>query len=123
MTLPEQIQTEPIILTEAAAKAAMKLIEERDLQGYALRFFVQGGGCSGFQYGMAFDNRTIENDLFFEAHGVKIVVDDMSIRYLNGTEVDYVDGPSGGFTIHNPNAVTSCGCSQGSQSSGCSGCG
>ena len=113
MDLMENISTEQISLTESAAQAVKELLAKRDLQNedYALRVFVQGGGCSGFQYGMALDNRILSNDLVLEQHGVKVLIDEMSVGYLKGATVDYVDELMGsGFKITNPNAVASCGC-------------
>jgi len=109
----DQTNVEEIILTENAAQAVKDLLSKRDLQdeSYGLRVFVQGGGCSGFQYGMALDNRVLENDLVSEFFGVKVLVDEMSLNYLKGATVDYVDEIMGsGFKIENPNAVSSCGC-------------
>jgi iron-sulfur cluster assembly protein len=104
-------QTELLTLTPVAAQAVKELLEKRNLDGYALRVFVSGGGCSGFQYGMALENNIREQDLSMEAHGVKLVVDEVSIQYLRGATVDYQDDLMGaGFKIENPNAVSSCGC-------------
>ena len=100
-----------ITLTPEAANAVKELLEKRDLKGYALRVFVSGGGCSGYQYGMALENNVRDTDLKFEHHGVDVVVDEISINYLNGSTIDYVDEIMGsGFKIENPNAVSSCGC-------------
>jgi iron-sulfur cluster assembly protein len=104
-------KTPQINLTPSAATAVSDLLNKRNLEGYALRVFISGGGCSGFQYGMALEGNVRENDLVFEAHGVKLVVDEVSISYLQGATVDYVDEIMGsGFKIENPNAVSSCGC-------------
>ena len=109
--LIEQTQTNQITITPAAAEAVRDLLSKRNLEGYALRVFVQGGGCSGFQYGMALEGNVRENDLAFEHHGIKVVVDEVSINYLEGTTIDYVDELMGsGFKIENPNAVSACGC-------------
>lgn len=109
--LPEQIQIDEISLTPSAAQAVRDLLAKRNLSGYALRVFVSGGGCSGFQYGMALDNNPREQDNTFECEGVKLLVDEISINYLRGATVDYVeDLMGGGFKIENPNAVSSCGC-------------
>ena len=111
MDLIEQTQTAQLNLTPAAAEAVEELLAKRDLEGYALRVFVSGGGCSGFQYGMALEDNIRETDLVTEQHGVKLVVDEISINYLTGSTVDYVDEVMGsGFKIENPNAVASCGC-------------
>lgn len=109
--LVEQTDLNQITLTTAAASAVSELLAKRELDGYALRVYVAGGGCSGYQYGMALEGNIRENDLVFEQHGVKLVVDEISIGYLNGATVDYVDELMGsGFKIENPNAVASCGC-------------
>lgn len=128
----EQTQTGQISITPAAATAVKDLLETRELQGHALRVFVSGGGCSGFQYGMALEENIRERDLVFEQHEIKIVVDEISIQYLDGSTVDYVDGVMGsGFKIENPNAVAGCGCgnsyrseggSEATNSGGCSSC-
>ena len=104
-------QTNTITLTPAAANAVQDLLAKRNLEGYALRVFISGGGCSGYQYGMALENNVRENDLVMEQHGVKVVIDEVSINYLTGATVDFVDELMGsGFKIENPNAVSSCGC-------------
>lgn len=109
--LAEQVDTDKITLTPAAAQAVIDLLEKRNLTGYALRVFVSGGGCSGFQYGMALEEHIRDADLIYEMNGVKLVVDEISVNYLRGATVDYVDGLMGsGFKIENPNAVAACGC-------------
>ena len=129
--LPEQVQIESISLTPHAAQAVRELLAKRNLQGYALRVFVSGGGCSGFQYGMALEENPRETDNSYECEGVKLLVDEISIDYLRGATVDYVeDLMGGGFKINNPNTVSSCGCGnsfrtkdEGENSSGgCAGC-
>jgi iron-sulfur cluster assembly accessory protein len=78
-----------------------------------LRVFVQGGGCSGFQYGLMIDEGNSDGDQIFESNGVRLYVDPISVRYLAGAEVDFVDTVTGGgFTIKNPQAVSTCGCGQ-----------
>ncbi len=109
--LAEQVQTEFVTLTPAAAQAVKDLFAKRNLEGYALRVFVQGGGCSGFQYGMALENNIRDADLTGEFENVQVVVDEISIDYLRGATIDYVDDVMGsGFKIENPNAVSACGC-------------
>ena len=109
--LVDKIQTEFITLSQAAADAVTALMAKRNLSGYALRVFVSGGGCSGFQYGMALENNIRPQDTVSEMHGVQVVVDEVSIDYLRGATVDYVEEVMGsGFKIENPNAVSSCGC-------------
>ena len=100
-----------VTITEAAAAKAKALLEARELPDGALRVFVAGGGCSGYQYGMALARSVEEDDISIEAHGVRIVVDPESARYLQGAEIDYVDDiMKSGFSIYNPNAVKSCAC-------------
>ena len=129
--LSDKTQTDFITLTPSAAQAVRDLLEKRNLEGYALRVFISGGGCSGFQYGMALEGNIRENDLSQEFDGIKVVVDEVSINYLHGASVDYVEGVMGsGFKIENPNAIASCGCGNSFRTQddsdsggGCSGCG
>jgi len=102
-----------INVTEAAASKINELLVEENKVGAGLRVFVQGGGCSGFQYGLMIDEGDGDQatDQVFEVNGVRLVVDPISIRYLTGAEVDFVDSVTGGgFTIKNPNAKSTCGC-------------
>ena len=111
MVLAEQTQVETISLTSAAADAVRDLLAKRELEDYGLRVFIKGGGCSGYQYGMALDNNFRDEDLVTEMHGVKVIVDEVSIGYMRGATVDFVDDLMGsGFKVENPNAVASCGC-------------
>jgi len=99
-------------LTEAAAAKVKQLMaEEPEGEAAVLRVAIQGGGCSGFQYGLGFDRGSQEGDLELELHGVPVVVDPFSAPYLKGAEIDYVDSiQAAGFAISNPNASSSCGC-------------
>ena len=101
-----------MVTISAPAETQLKdLIEKQDEPDLALRVFVSAGGCSGFQYGMALDNSVQEGDEIFEHGDLKVVVDEFSVQYLEGSEIDYVEGLMGaGFTVHNPNAVSTCGC-------------
>lgn len=101
-----------ITLTEKAAAELTSLIADNGKEGSLLRVWVQGGGCSGLQYGMALDeNEPEEGDRIFTDRGVRVVVDELSLRYMKGAVVDYVDDVlGGGFKIENPNAVKGCGC-------------
>lgn len=110
--LTEGAVSSPITLTEKAASELKGLIEENNKGNAALRVWVAGGGCSGLQYGMALDDAEPEQgDLTLSDKGIKIYVDDMSIKYMTGSVVDYVDEVlGGGFKIENPNAKQSCGC-------------
>ncbi len=104
-------QTDQITLTTSAAEAVRDLLTKRNLTGYALRVYISGGGCSGYQYGMGLDSNIRDEDSVFEQDGVKVVVDEVSINYLRGATIDYVDELMGsGFKIHNPNAISTCGC-------------
>jgi len=103
-----------ITLTENAAQKVKGILEQEkeNIPAGGLRIYVQGGGCSGFQYGMMIDeNGQGAGDQVFESHGVKLFVDPISIQYLKNAEVDFVDTiTGGGFTIKNPNATSTCGC-------------
>jgi len=102
--MPLMTVTEP-----AATKIKQLMSEEEDVS--VLRVAIQGGGCSGFQYGLGFDRGPVEGDVAFEMYGVQVVVDPFSAPYLQGAEIDYVDSiEAAGFAINNPNAVSSCGC-------------
>src|SRR2546422_5113226 len=95
-----------INVSETAASKINELLAEEQKSGSGLRVFVQGGGCSGFQYGMMIEeNGQGAGDLMFESNGVKLFVDPISIQYLKDAEVDFIDNNTGGrFTIKNPNA-------------------
>ena len=103
--------TQGVTITKTAADRVQRLMEERSVVGHALRVFVSGGGCSGLEYGMALEGQPSETDLRYSLHGVDVVVDPVSIDYLMGATINYVnDLMGGGFRIENPNAVASCGC-------------
>ncbi len=98
-------------ITEKAAEKAIALLAARELPEGALRVFVAGGGCSGYQYGMALARSTEDDDLVLMQRGVRIVIDPESAQYLSGAEIDYVDDiMKSGFSIFNPNATKSCAC-------------
>ena len=101
-----KIDTNTISLSSAAAQAVQNIMAEKNLDGYALRIYVAGGGCSGAQFGMALDNNIRDVDTTFETEGVKVVVDDVSIDYLLGANVDFVNDPQrgAGFVVDSPNA-------------------
>ena len=102
---------ENIIFTDAAAAKVAELIHDEGNPGLMLRVYVQGGGCSGMQYGFEFDETEQEGDTCVENLGVKLLIDPMSVVYLNGAEIDYREGLDGAqFVIRNPNAQTTCGC-------------
>ena len=98
-------------LTETAVTKLQEIIREESNPNTKLRVFVQGGGCSGMQYGFTFDEEVNEDDFDFEYSGVKVLVDSMSMQYLTGATIDYKEDLMGSaFAIDNPNAETSCGC-------------
>lgn len=102
---------EPIVFTDSAAEKVADLIAEEGNPDLKLRVFVQGGGCSGFQYGFTFDEITAEDDAIMQKNGVFLLIDPMSYQYLIGAEIDYKEDLQGAqFVIRNPNAVTTCGC-------------
>ena len=100
-----------ITVTEAAASKIKELLAEENKADSGLRVFVQGGGCSGFQYGLMIEESGGVGDQTYESNGIKLYVDPVSLSYLKGAEVDFVDTiTGGGFTIKNPNATSTCGC-------------
>jgi iron-sulfur cluster assembly protein len=107
----EMIETAVLSVTPIAAVKIRELLAAREIPDHALRVFVAGGGCSGLQYGMAFEPNVQETDTLVEVDGVKLVVDPTSLMYVSGANIDFVDSlVGGGFRIDNPNAVSSCGC-------------
>jgi iron-sulfur cluster insertion protein len=112
MSTVEALQETPALLfTDAAARKVSDLIKGEGNPNLMLRVFVQGGGCSGMQYGFEFDEVVQDGDTCVENMGVKLLVDPMSVQYLTGAEIDYREGLEGAqFVIRNPNAVTTCGC-------------
>jgi iron-sulfur cluster insertion protein len=101
----------PIVFTDSAAGKVAELVAEEGNPDLKLRVFVQGGGCSGFQYGFTFDEIANEDDTKMEKNGVTLLIDAMSLQYLAGAEIDYKDDLEGAqFVIRNPNATTTCGC-------------
>lgn len=100
-----------INFTDAAALKVKSLIEEEQNPALMLRVFIQGGGCSGFQYGFTFEEALGEDDTIVENQGVKLLIDPLSFQYLIGAEIDFTSGLQGEqFVIRNPNAQTTCGC-------------
>ncbi len=105
------IEQATVTLTDQAVTQLKTLLAREENPQLALRIFVSGGGCSGLQYGMAFDDAVRADDDVVEQDGVRIVIDEFSAGHVRGSEVDYVDSLMGaGFTVHNPNAVRSCSC-------------
>ena len=110
----ENIQTEmpaPLVFTDSAANKVAELVAEEGNPDLKLRVFVQGGGCSGFQYGFTFDEVVNEDDTTMTKNGVSLLIDAMSYQYLVGAEIDYKEDINGAkFLNNNPNASTTCGC-------------
>lgn len=105
-----ETQTALISITPTAAEKVRELLDAEGNPELGLRIFVAGGGCSGLQYGMTLDE-VQDGDSVFEANSVRVLIDEMSAEYISGSEVDYVDSLMGaGFTVNNPNAVSTCGC-------------
>ena len=101
----------PLVFTDSAAAKVKELVDEEGNPGLKLRVFVQGGGCSGFQYGFTFDEAINEDDTQMNKNGVTLLIDAMSLQYLTGAEIDYKEDLQGAqFVIKNPNATTTCGC-------------
>ena len=113
-TVAEQatpVSDDPILFTDSAAAKVADLIAEEGNPDLKLRVFVQGGGCSGFQYGFTFDEITNDDDTVMTKNGVSLLIDAMSYQYLVGAEIDYKEDLQGAqFVIRNPNATTTCGC-------------
>ncbi|MES2605102.1 MAG: iron-sulfur cluster insertion protein ErpA [Pseudomonadota bacterium] len=111
MTVVQIQDTSPMQLTEVAARKVKTLIKEEGNPNLSLRVFVTGGGCSGFQYGFSFDEAVNEDDTVVANDGARLLVDALSIQYLMGSRVDYVEGLQGSrFIVENPMAATTCGC-------------
>ena len=107
----DAIEERLIVVTESAARRIAALKAQEEAAGAFLRIAVSGGGCSGFQYGLSFDDQRNEDDFVFEKDGVAVIVDEVSLGLLNGAEVDFVEDLMGAqFQIRNPNAASSCGC-------------
>ena len=106
-TLPGQ----EISISEFGAQKALSILAQSGKDNAGVRVFIKSGGCSGYQYGMAIDDRELEGDTIVHDRGVKLLIDRMSLPLLRGSEVDFVENMmGGGFTVHNPNATSSCGC-------------
>ncbi|NWF63350.1 MAG: iron-sulfur cluster assembly accessory protein [Chloroflexi bacterium] len=126
----QEINTQLFTLTPAASEAVKNILAERKLDGYALRVYVAGGGCCGVNFGMALDNNIRDVDTTFEADGVRVVVDEVSIDYLRDATVDFVNDPmrGAGFAVNSPSANAksggNCACgSHGHESKSSCGCG
>jgi iron-sulfur cluster assembly accessory protein len=106
-----QERTDTLVSLTPAAAAKIKQLMETEEDVNVLRVAIEGGGCSGFQYGLGFDRGAVEGDHEYDSEGVRVVVDPFSAPYLRGASVDYLETiQESGFKIDNPNAVSSCGC-------------
>ena len=111
MSVAETFNPTSINLSARAVRKVRELVAEEDNDNLKLRVYITGGGCSGFQYGFAFEDEVAEDDAAIEKDGVTVLIDPMSFQYLVGSEVDYTEGLEGSrFVIRNPNAATTCGC-------------
>ena len=111
MSVVQTQEAAAMTMTDAAAQKVQSLISEEGNERLALRVFVTGGGCSGFQYGFAFDEKVADDDTVIKTKGARLLVDPLSFQYLTGSRIDYTEGLEGSkFTVHNPLATTTCGC-------------
>ena len=124
-----EVAVPTLTLSTAASDAVKNILNERNLEGYALRVYVAGGGCCGVNFGMALDNNFRDVDTTFEINGIKVVVDEVSIDYLKGANIDFINDPvrGAGFAVDSPNAKghshSEGGCACGSEGGGSCGCG
>ncbi|PYE54256.1 iron-sulfur cluster assembly accessory protein [Deinococcus yavapaiensis KR-236] len=103
--------TQTISISDFGAQKALQILQNSGKSSAGVRVFIKSGGCSGYQYGMAIDDRELEGDTIIVDKGVKLLVDQMSLPLLEGSEVDFIENMmGGGFTVNNPNATSSCGC-------------
>ncbi|MFZ5903777.1 MAG: HesB/IscA family protein [Chloroflexota bacterium] len=102
----QEIEIQTLTVSPTAARAVRDILTERKLEGYALRVYVAGGGCCGVQFGMALDNNFRDVDQTFDSEGIKVVVDDVSMDYLRGAHIDFVNDPErgAGFVVNSPSA-------------------
>ena len=106
-----ELAAQAISVTEDAALKVRSLLHDQGKQDHVLRVYIQGGGCSGFQYGFDFEPTPASDDLIVERDGIRVAVDPMSFQYLMGSELDYREDLEGArFVVNNPNATTTCGC-------------
>jgi len=111
MSVAETFNPTSINLSARAVRKVRELVAEEENDNLKLRVYITGGGCSGFQYGFAFEDEAAEDDAAIETDGVTVLIDPMSFQYLVGSEVDYTEGLEGSrFVVNNPNASTTCGC-------------
>ena len=110
--IPAAPPSAPVTLTAKAVDMVRTTRDQESIDNdFGLRIAVRGGGCSGFEYALDFENDVRDTDLVYDQHGLRVIVDPISARYLTGTEIDYVFGMQGaGFKFNNPNAMGTCGC-------------
>ncbi len=107
----DTVLAHPLTISDSAVEELTRILRKKANPDLALRVFVAPGGCSGLSYGMKFEEETAEDDIVIEREGVRLVVDEVSLMYIQGSEIDFVDAlMGGGFTVYNPNAVKSCSC-------------
>jgi len=116
------VQTTSVTLTPAAADVVRDLLTQKNLdESYGLRVFISGQGCSGFQYGMGLENKPAETDTIFESEGLRVIIDEVSMQYMDGATIQYIDDERGkGFLVDNPNAAPACSCGSDGGGCGCS---
>ena len=109
------IQTTSVSLSPSAAEVVRDLLKQRNLDNsYGLRIYISGQGCGGFQYGMGFESNPSQTDTVFESEGLKLIIDEGSMQFMNGATINYIDDEHGkGFLVDNPNAAPSCSCDSG----------
>lgn len=106
-----QVADQPISISDFGAQKAMTIMAGSGKENAGVRLFVKSGGCSGYQYGMAIDDRELEGDTVIMDKGVKLIVDRMSLPLVQGAQIDFIENMmGGGFTVNNPNATSACGC-------------
>ena len=122
MSDTSETTTTLVSVTPSAAEKVRELLDQEGNEALGLRVFVAGGGCSGLQYGMTLDESQ-DGDEVFETNGVRVLIDEMSAQYISGSEIDYVENNmmGAGFTVNNPNAVSTCGCGHSFKTAGDSG--
>lgn len=109
--MSDPVTERPVEISDRAVKRIAELTAQPEHDGLTMRLAVNGGGCSGFAYGFSFDNQVNADDVVIEKDGIKVLVDEISLEYLRGAEIDFVDEMIGAaFTVRNPNAASSCGC-------------
>lgn len=116
-----QLAEQPISISDFGAQKALAIMSGSGKEHAGVRLFVKSGGCSGYQYGMAIDDRELEGDTVVVDKGVKLIVDHMSLPLVQGAQIDFIENMmGGGFTVNNPNATSGCGCGHSFRTDGAS---